>query len=99
MEDVIGVIRFLLEQPAADGPLNLASPQEVRCADFTKTLGRVLDRPSLLRLPAAAARLMMGEMADALLLASARVRPAALARLGYSFRVPGLDTAIRHAID
>lgn len=99
IEDVIGVIRFLLEQPAADGPLNLASPQEGRCADFTKTLGRVLNRPSLLRLPAAAARLMMGEMADALLLASARVRPAALERLGYSFRVPDLDTAIRHAID
>jgi uncharacterized protein (TIGR01777 family) len=99
MEDVIGVVRFLLEQPAVAGPVNLASPQEIRCADFTKTLGRVLNRPSLLRLPAPAARLMMGEMADALLLASARVRPAALARLGYSFRVPDLDTAIRHAID
>jgi hypothetical protein len=99
MEDVIGVVRFLLEQPAVAGPLNLASPQEIRCADFTKTLGRVLNRPSLLRLPAPAARLMMGEMADALLLASARVRPAALTRLGYSFRVPDLDTAIRHAID
>ncbi len=99
MEDVIGVIRFLLDQPAAYGPLNLASPQEVRCADFAKALGRVLNRPSVLRLPAAAARLMMGEMADALLLASARVRPSALERLGYSFRVPELDTAIRHAID
>ena len=99
MEDVIGVIRFLLEHPAAEGPLNLAAPQEVRCADFTKTLGRVLNRPSVLPLPAAAARLVMGEMADALLLASARVRPAALERMGYSFRIPDLDTAIRHAID
>jgi uncharacterized protein (TIGR01777 family) len=99
MEDVVGVISFLLDQPAADGPLNLASPQEVRCADFAKALGRVLNRPSVLRLPAPVARLMMGEMADALLLASARVRPAALARLGYPFRVPDLDTAIRHAID
>ena len=99
MEDVVGVIRFLLEHPAAEGPLNLAAPQEVRCADFTRTLGRVLNRPSVLPLPAAAARLVMGEMADALLLASARVRPSGLERLGYSFRVPELATAIRHAID
>jgi len=99
MEDVVGVVRFLLETPAAAGPLNLAAPKEVRCADFTRTLGRVLNRPSVLPLPAAAARLVMGEMADALLLASARVRPAGLERLGYSFRVPELATAIRHAID
>jgi hypothetical protein len=99
MEDVVGVVRFLLEHPAARGPLNLAAPQEVRCADFARTLGRVLNRPSVLPLPAAAARLAMGEMADALLLASARVRPAGLERLGYPFRVPELATAIRHAID
>jgi len=99
MEDVIGVIRFLLDRPAVDGPLNLVSPRQVRCAEFAATLGRVLNRPSVLRLPAAAARLVMGEMADALLLASARVRPAALERMGYSFRIPDLDTAIRHAID
>ena len=99
MEDVVGAVRFLLEHPAAEGPLNLAAPQEVRCADFTRTLGRVLNRPSVLPLPAAAARLVMGEMADALLLASARVRPAGLERLGYTFRVPELATAIRHAID
>jgi uncharacterized protein (TIGR01777 family) len=78
MEDVVGVVRFLLEHPAASGPLNLVAPQEVRCADFARTLGRVLNRPSVLPLPAAAARLMLGEMADALLLASARVRPAGL---------------------
>lgn len=99
MEDVVGVVRFLLELPGAEGPLNLASPHEVRCADFTRTLGRVLNRPSVLPLPAAAARLMLGEMADALLLASARVRPAGLERLGYPFQVPELATAIRHAID
>jgi len=99
MADVIGAVRFVLDQPAASGPINLAAPQQVRCANFAKALGQVLNRPSLLRLPAAAARLAMGEMADALLLASARVQPAALEGLGYSFRVPDLATAIRHAID
>ncbi len=51
MEDVVGAVRFLLEHPAAEGPLNVAAPQEVRCADFTRTLGRVLNRPSVLTLP------------------------------------------------
>jgi hypothetical protein len=99
IEDVLGVIRFLLDRPAPGGPLNLASPHQVRCADFAKALGRVLNRPSVLPLPALVARLMMGEMADALLLASARVHPAALEGLGYAFRVPDLEAAIRHAID
>jgi hypothetical protein len=99
MEDVIGVIRFLLDRTDADGPLNLCAPQQVRCAEFARALGRVLNRPSVLPLPAVAARLMLGEMADGLLLSSARVRPAGLERLGYSFRVPELATAIRHAID
>jgi len=99
MEDVIGVIRFALENPAVSGPLNLSSPHEVTSRDFARTLGRVLNRPAFLPLPAFAARLALGEMADSLLLASTRVRPAALEALGYGFRTPGLATAIRAAID
>jgi len=97
MEDVIGVVRFLLEQPAADGPLNLAP-----AGDPLRRLHEV-PRTVLARRACSAAGgggpPDDGEMADALLLASARVRPAALARLGYSFRVPDLEAAIRHAID
>jgi uncharacterized protein (TIGR01777 family) len=99
MEDVIGAIRFVLDHPEVTGPLNLTSPDEVRCRDFTEALGGVLSRPTVLPLPAAAARLALGEMADALLLASARARPAALERYGYQFRVPELSRAIRQAID
>lgn len=99
MEDVIGVIRFAIEQPSVHGPLNLGSPQEVTCKQFAQTLGGVLNRPSFMPLPAFAARLALGEMADALLLASTRLRPAALERLGYQFRAPDLATAIRGAID
>jgi uncharacterized protein (TIGR01777 family) len=99
MEDVIGAVRFALANPEVQGPINLASPNEVRCREFTNTLGDVLNRPTVLPLPAAAARLALGEMADALLLASTRARPAALERYGYEFRVPDLATAIRQAID
>ncbi len=98
MEDILGVVRFVLDRPSVAGPLNLASPEEVRCAEFAKVLGGVLNRPSFMPLPAAAARLVLGEMADALLLASTRARPMALEDLGYQFRVPGLETAIRLAV-
>ena len=99
MDDITGVVRFVLDRPSVDGPLNLASPQEVRCAEFAKILGGVLNRPAFMPLPAFAARLVMGEMADALLLASTRVRPKALQDLGYEFQTPDLATAIRNAIE
>jgi uncharacterized protein (TIGR01777 family) len=99
MEDVIGSVRFALDHPTVSGPLNLVSPQEVTSKEFARTLGKVLNRPSFLPLPAFAARLALGEMADALLLASTRMRPAALEELGYEFRVPDLAAAIRSALD
>ena len=98
MDDITGVVRFVLDRPSVDGPLNLASPQEVRCAEFAKILGGVLNRPAFMPLPAFAARLVMGEMADALLLASTRARPKALQDFGYEFQTPDLATAIRNAI-
>jgi uncharacterized protein (TIGR01777 family) len=99
MEDVIGAIRFALENATVSGPVNLSSPEVTTSKGFARVLGSVLNRPSFMPLPAFAARLALGEMADALLLASARVRPAVLEELGYRFRVPDLATAIRIAID
>jgi uncharacterized protein (TIGR01777 family) len=99
MEDVVSVIRYALQQDDLSGPVNVVSPDPARCREFARTLGRVLGRPSSLPLPAFAARIALGEMADALLLASARVRPAALDSHGYRFRVPDLEAAIRQALD
>ena len=99
MEDVIGAIHFALENEALKGPMNLVSPQETRCHDFTSTLGKVLRRPSFLPLPAFAARLLLGEMAEGLLLASARVQPRALEEAGYEFRSPSLEDALNAALD
>jgi NAD dependent epimerase/dehydratase family enzyme len=66
--------------------------------EFTKTLGRVLSRPTLLPVPAAAARLAFGEMADEMLLASTRVVPSRLAATHYTFRYSDLEAALRHTL-
>ena len=98
MDDVLDAVRFILDRPHLCGPLNLVSPETVQCTEFAKTLGRVLHRPAILPMPAFAARLALGEMADALLLASARVRPRALEEAGFVFRAPRLESAIRRAL-
>lgn len=99
MEDVIGTVRFLLERADLEGPFNVVAPEATRCRDFAHTLGGVLRRPAVLPTPAFAVRLALGEMADALLLASTRVRPKALESADYWFRVPDLSDAIRRALD
>ena len=99
MEDVIGIVRFLLERDDVAGPLNAVAPEPVRNRAFTSVLGSILRRPTVLPAPGFALRAAMGEMADALLLASTRVQPAGLAAAGYEFRVPDLADAIRRALD
>jgi NAD dependent epimerase/dehydratase family enzyme len=74
------------------------APEPVTNRAFTKTLGRVLGRPTLIPAPAFALRLALGEMADATLLASTRVRPVRLRESGYTFRFPVLEGALRHAL-
>ena len=95
LDDVIGAIRHALTTDALRGPLNIVAPAPVTNAEFTRTLGRVLGRPTLVPLPAFAARLALGEMADELLLASQRVVPARLQASGYRFRHPSLEDALR----
>jgi len=98
IEDVCGIIKFILDHKEVEGPVNAVSPQEIRCSDFARTLGQVLSRPTFMPLPSFAARLALGEMADSLLLASQRVRPQVLEDHGYAFRRPSLDGAIRSAL-
>jgi uncharacterized protein len=98
LDDVVEAIGFLLANPAVAGPVNLTAPNPVTNADFTKTLGRVLSRPAIFPLPAFAARLLFGEMADALLLSSTRALPQALTAAGYQFRYPELEPALRHLL-
>lgn len=92
LADVLGIIEFALITPALCGPVNAVAPGSVTNHDFTKALGQALHRPTFFPLPAFLARLMFGEMADELLLASTRVVPQALMQAGYGFKDPDLAT-------
>lgn len=98
MDDLLGAIHHLLDRPDLAGPVNATAPEPVTNAVFTKALGRVLGRPTVLPAPAFALRLAFGEMADATLLSSARVRPERLLATGYRFRFPELEGALRHVL-
>lgn len=98
IDDLIGAIVHAITTHLLHGPVNAVSPHPVTNSEFTKTLGRVLGRPTLLPLPGFAARLALGEMADELLLFSARVEPAKLLASGYRFQYPELEPALRHLL-
>jgi uncharacterized protein (TIGR01777 family) len=98
IDDAVGAIRHALTHPDLAGPVNAVAPNPATNADYTRTLGRVLKRPTIFPVPAFAARLAFGEMADEMLLASTRVRPAALEQTGYRFRFPDLEPALRHVL-
>lgn len=95
LDDAVGAIRFLVENDSLSGPVNLVSPNPITNREFTKTLGRVLHRPTLVPAPALALRIALGEMADEMLLASARVLPQRLIASGYRHTDPTLGPAIR----
>lgn len=98
LSDVVGITRRALEDSSMRGTFNAASPSPVRNSDYTRTLGRVLGRPTLFPAPAFALRLMLGEMADALLLASQRVIPKHLQEAGFRFEDSDLESGLRSAI-
>jgi uncharacterized protein len=98
VDDVVGAIVHALTRDSVEGPVNLGSPNPVTNAEFTRVLGKILNRPTIFPLPSPAARLMLGEVADALLLASQRVEPAKLKGSGYEFLFPEIEGALRHLI-
>jgi uncharacterized protein (TIGR01777 family) len=98
IDDVVGAISHSILSDAVHGPVNAVAPNPVTNREFTKTLGRVLWRPTIFPLPVFAAHRMFGEMADNLLLASARVEPARLLATGYEFQYPQLEDALRHVL-
>jgi uncharacterized protein (TIGR01777 family) len=98
LDDVVGAIHHALTHPDLHGPINATAPNPCTNLEFTKTLGKVISRPTLFPMPKFAARLALGEMADDLLLASARVLPERLEQTGYEFRFPQLEDALRHLL-
>lgn len=99
LTDEIGAIRFLLEHPVG-GPVNLTAPGPVTNAVFTKALGRVVHRPTILPIPSFGPKLLLGaELADSLLFEGQRVQPEVLLDAGYEFRHDDLETALRDVLD
>ncbi|WP_010584317.1 TIGR01777 family oxidoreductase [Schlesneria paludicola] len=98
IDDVVGVIQHCLANEKISGPVNTTAPCPVTNYEFTKALGAVVGRPTFIPMPAFAARLALGEMADNLLLASARVMPNRLSETGYPFRHPALEPALQYLL-
>jgi uncharacterized protein len=99
LNDVVAGLKYVLTNETLRGPVNFVAPNPVTNAEFTKTFGKVLSRPTLFPIPAFGVRLAFGEMADALLLSSQRVEPARLANAGYQFRYSQLIDALRGALN
>ena len=95
IDDAVGAIKIALHDESIRGPVNVVSPNPVTNEVFTKTLGHVLSRPTALAIPAFAAKLAFGEMADEMLLVSQRVMPKRLIEAGYDFQQPELESALR----
>lgn len=98
LDDVIGAIQHAIITDSLAGPVNATAPEPSTNYEFTKTLGRVLHRPTLIPMPGFAAQLLLGEMAKDLLLSSTRVQPKKLLDHGYQFRFPTLEPALQHLL-
>jgi uncharacterized protein (TIGR01777 family) len=98
IDDAVSALVFLMKNASAAGPVNVTSPTPVRNREFTRTLGRVLSRPTVLPVPSLGLRLVFGEMADAALLASTRAVPERLLALGFRFKHTGLEPALRDVL-
>jgi uncharacterized protein len=97
LPDVTEAILHVLTTNSIHGPVNVVAPHPISNKEFTHLLGHALHRPTLFPMPAFAARLAFGQMADELLLASTRVSPAILTKTGFKFQHPTLAEAL-HAL-
>jgi uncharacterized protein (TIGR01777 family) len=99
LEDAVGIIQRALVSKTLDGPVNAVAPYPVTNFEFTERLAQALHVRARFPMPAFLARLIFGEMADELLLASTRVEPIRLIATGYRFQYPLLDGALRHLLE
>jgi NAD dependent epimerase/dehydratase family enzyme len=98
LADAAAAAEFVLQHPEIDAAVNVTAPEPATSATFAHKFGHVLHRPAIAPLPAVAARLMLGEMADELLLPSQRVLPARLQAAGFAFSQPALEPALQAAV-
>jgi uncharacterized protein len=98
LDDEVMAIWHIINTDSIVGPVNCVAPNPVTNQEFTQILGKVIHRPTILPLPEFAAKIIMGEMADELLLASQRCLPKSLLNNGYTFQYPNLEQALRHEL-
>jgi NAD dependent epimerase/dehydratase family enzyme len=98
LDDEVGAIRFLLEQQRFTGPVNLAGPELVTNARFTRALAAAVGRPAPFVVPAFALRAVLGQMAEEMLLTGPRARPSVLLDGGFQYRHNGVDEALSAAV-
>lgn len=99
LDDLVRAIQFTLTSAALSGPVNATAPVPVTNREFTKTLGRVVHRPTIVPMPAFVAKLAFGEMADDMLVGGVRVEPRVLTNARFEFEYPQLETALRHCLE
>ena len=97
LDDVVGALLFALERGQADGPINVTAPEPVTNRELSRALGHVLSRPAVLPVPGLALRLLYGEMAT-IVTTGQRALPRRLLELGYRFRHPSLEPALRDVL-
>ena len=97
-DDAVGALHRAVMDRSVRGPMNVTAPGTTTNAEFTRTLAEVLRRPAFVPVPGFAVKLAFGEMGEALLLTSARVKPTVLGDAGYPFRHPELGAALRHML-
>ncbi|MFH0784777.1 MAG: TIGR01777 family oxidoreductase [Pseudomonadota bacterium] len=99
IRDLVAIIDFIINQPYIQGPVNIVSPIPTNNKILTETLGRVLNRPALLRIPAFLVKLLFGQMAEEMLLCSTRVTPKVLLETDYNFQDQSLEAVLRYCLE
>ena len=94
-DDWMALVRWTIQSPSVSGPVNATAPQPVTNQEFAAALGRAIRRPALLPMPAFALRLILGEMADGLLLSGQRAVPQRAEHGGFTFRYAHVDEALQ----
>lgn len=98
LDDLVQIIHFALENETLNGAINATAPNPVTNEKFTKTLGKVLNRPTIIPIPAFGIKLLFGEKGETLLLEGARVLPKRLEDAGFEFEFSDLEDALKHAL-
>lgn len=98
LDEIAPAVQHVLDTPSIRGAVNFTAPRAVSFGELVRTLASALHRPALVQVPAFAARLAMGEMADEMILTGARVLPRKLLDSGYAFRFPEIAGAIERAL-